>query len=122
MTRRKPSCRAWLPCGQGMVVEGAVAKGSGAMCGDLGAAASATGGAAEEPLGAKAVSARKFKPKSETTVVTHARVMPDACRQCVRATCPNESAKHRKTPGSRLIIRGMVGNRKQLIYIEREIG
>ena len=50
MTRRKPSCRASLPCVQGMGVEDAVAKRSGAMCEDLGAAASATGGAAEEPL------------------------------------------------------------------------
>ena len=43
-----------------MGVEGAVAKGSGAICGDVGAAASATGGAAEEPLGESAMSARKF--------------------------------------------------------------
>ena len=99
-----------------MGVEDAVAKGNGAMCGDLGAAASLTGGAAEEPLGENTGQHGNSQPKSETNVVMHARVMPDACRQCVRATCPNQPAKHCKTSGSRLIVRGIVGSRKQLMY------
>ena len=48
-----------------MGVEGAVAKGSGAICGELGSAVTPTGVAAEEPLGDSDMSAEQFTTQEQ---------------------------------------------------------
>ena len=48
-----------------MGVAGAVANGSGAICGELGAAVSPTGGAAEEPLGESDMSVGQLTTKEQ---------------------------------------------------------
>jgi hypothetical protein len=48
-----------------MGVAGAIAKGSGAICGEPGAAVSPTGGAADEPLGESDMSEGQFTTKEQ---------------------------------------------------------
>jgi len=83
-----------------MGVEGAVAKGSGAMCGDLGAAALATGGAAEEPLGESAMLTGKFTTQERNNC-------GDACARhagCLSTMRPSKMSKptNQQNTGRRL--------------------